>query len=355
MQIFELDQFDNHERVVFVNDEASGLKAIIALHNTNLGPAIGGCRAWAYPTNDAAVVDVLRLSRGMTYKAACAGLPYGGGKSVILLDPRKGKSPEMMAAMGRAVESLNGSYVTGEDVGTTVTDMSILQKYTSHVLGTPGDLGGSGDPSPSTALGCFYGIQAAVKERFGRSELSGLKVAVQGLGNVGWFLSELLHRQGAVLTVSDIRGNIVQRAVDKFGATAVGVDEIFGADVDVFAPCALGAAISDRTIPQLRAKVVAGGANNQLTEVRHAESLAARDILYAPDYVINAGGVIQLALEKAGKLDELAPRLGGIALTLKEIFAVARELGISTAVAADRFAEKKFKSTGVQSQKKRSL
>lgn len=343
MQIFHLDQFDHHEHVAFVHDEDAGLKAIIALHNTALGPAIGGCRAWTYADEHAALVDVLRLSRGMTYKAACAGLPYGGGKSVILLDPRTGKTPKIMAAMGKAVERLNGHYITGEDVGTTVADMAILQQFTSHVLGTPDSVGGSGDPSPSTALGCFHGIKEAVRERFGNADLAGIKVAVQGLGNVGWLLCDLLNRAGAQLHVCDIRSEVVQRAVEQFGARPVAIDDIFATDVDVFAPCALGGSISDGTIAQLKAQVVAGGANNQLASLRHADALAARNILYAPDYVINAGGVIQLALEKAGKLEELAARLDGIATTLSEVFSISRDQGISTALAADRFAEQIFR------------
>ncbi len=273
MAVFSLSDFADHEQVVFVSDDKSGLKAIIAIHNSNLGPALGGCRMWPYASEDEAIRDVLRLSRGMTYKSAMARLKLGGGKSVIIGNPRTHKTPELLAAFARALEQLNGRYIAAEDSGTSVADMKIMAQLTSHVAGIvdkPSDQGTrSGDPSPATAYGVFVGIKAAVQEKLGRDSLAGLRVAVQGVGNVGLDLARQLKAAGAQLWITDIHREPLLQAGEELGATVVAPDEIFGLDVDVFAPCALGAVLNDTTIPQLKVAIVAGAANNQLAEPRH--------------------------------------------------------------------------------------
>jgi leucine dehydrogenase len=344
MFVFDSEDFDGHEQVVFASDPDTGLKAIIAIHDTSNGPALGGCRMWNYATESEALRDVLRLSRGMTYKAAISRLPLGGGKSVIIGDARSQKTPELMRAMGRAVERLRGRYIVAEDVGTSVEDMAAICTETAHVVGRPADRGGSGDPSPFTAYGCLVGIRAAL-DHLGRADgLRGARVAIQGLGHVGWHLARLLAEAGARLIVSDIRPEIVERAVRTFGAEAIAVDEIHTADVDVFAPCALGAVINDRTIPALKARIVAGSANNQLAEGRHGAVLRQRGVLYAPDYVVNAGGLMNVAAE-LGTYDATAVRrrIEGIYDTLMDIFARADRQGIPTNAAADRIAEERFR------------
>ncbi|MES2937579.1 MAG: Glu/Leu/Phe/Val dehydrogenase dimerization domain-containing protein [Pseudomonadota bacterium] len=343
---FDSGDFDAHERVLFVADRPSGLRAIVAIHDTRLGPAIGGCRARAYASEAEAVADVLRLSRGMTYKAACSGLPFGGGKSVVLLRPGQSLHAGMLRALGGAIEQLRGDYITGEDMGTSSQDMATLREVTRHVMGAPADLGGSGDPSASTAFGCLVGMRAAVRRRFGRETLRGLRVAVQGLGHVGWRLCELLATEGAVLLVADVREDIVRRAEHLFGATAVPSDRIAQCEADVYAPCALGGTLDETSIAQLQAGVVAGAANNQLRTAADADRLAARGILYAPDYVINAGGMVQLGLEHLGRLRELQPRLQGIGDTLEQVFADAERHGTSTAAAADALAQERLAAAG---------
>jgi leucine dehydrogenase len=337
--VFDIADFDDHERVVFARDRASGLKAIIAVHNTRLGPAVGGCRILPYPDERAALIDVLRLSRGMTLKNAMAGLPLGGGKSVIIADPARAKSPALLRAMGRAIDRLGGLYVTAEDVGTSAADMVEIRKETRHVIGLPVSAGGSGDPSPSTALGCFEGIKAAVRYKLGQPSVEGVRVAIQGLGHVGLNLARLLSEAGAKLTVSDVRQPAVQTAVNAFGAEAVETDAIHAADVDVFAPCALGAVINDEALPRLKAAIVAGAANNQLATPAHGVALQQRGILYAPDYVINAGGIIQVASEITGApKEEVARRVCAIGETLLTVFNAADAEGTSTSEAADRIA-----------------
>jgi leucine dehydrogenase len=342
MSVFDSPHYDSHEQVVHVSDTASGLRAIIALHSTLLGPAIGGCRAWPYASEGAALADVLRLSRGMTYKAACAGLPFGGGKCVVMLDPKRHKHADSLRALGRAVQDLGGRYITGEDVGTSSDDMATLREVTPHVLGVPGDLGGSGDPSPSTAHGVLTSIRTAVRRRLGRSSLYGVRVAVQGLGNVGFHLCKLLIAEGARLWVTDVRPERIRQLAASATVNELPPDQIYGADVDVFAPCALGGVINDETVPRLLAKVVAGGANNQLQQPRHADALSARNILYAPDYVVNAGGMIQLALELSKELPQLQHRLDGIATTLNQVFDTATRQCITTAAAADSLARQRI-------------
>jgi len=348
MAVFSTNDFADHEQVVFCSDEKSGLKAIIAVHNSNLGPALGGCRMWPYNTEAEAVRDVLRLSRGMTYKSAMAKLKLGGGKSVVIGNPRSDKTPALLEALARAVENLNGRYIAAEDSGTSVNDIKYMSQFTRHVAGLtekPSDSGTrSGDPSPATAYGTFIGIKAAVKEKFGHDNLDGLKVAVQGLGNVGYDLARQLHAAGASLWVSDIHDEPLTRAADELGAHIVSAEEIFAADVDIFAPCALGAILNDKTIPQLRAQIVAGAANNQLAETRHGFELFRRGILYAPDYVINAGGIIDVYHERIGfQREALLKHIEGIYDNLMEIFARSRQEQKPTFEIADIIAEERFR------------
>ncbi len=344
MPVFASPSFDNHEKVLFASDAETGLKTIIAVHNTNRGPGVGGCRMWPYESDAAALEDALRLSRGMTYKSALANLPMGGGKSVMIGDPRTEKTPELLRAMGRIVDSLGGRYVVAEDVGTTVQDMDVINETTQHVACTSE---GSGNPSPYTASGVFHGIRAAVAFAMRRNaDLEGVAVAIQGLGQVGYSLAEFLHEQGAKLIVSDIHQDPIDRAAAEFGATPIAADDIYGAEADVFAPCALGAIINDHTLPQIKAKIVAGSANNQLAEDRHGAALAARGILYAPDYVINAGGIIEVAYgAKAGRdEDKLVKHVEGIYGTLTDIFGRAATENQPTNVVADRMAEERFQA-----------
>jgi leucine dehydrogenase len=348
MAVFSHPEFDGHEHVAYHHDAASGLRAIIAVHNTNLGKGLGGCRMWPYPNDDEALTDVLRLSRGMTYKAALAGLPQGGGKSVIVGDPRKDKTPEMMRAMGRFVDLLRGKYVVAEDSGTSVADIRLMAQETAHVGGLADEKsvaeGRTGDPSPATAYGTFIGIQAAVQHRLGRDTLKGLKVAIQGVGNVGHRLAKHLHEAGARLWVTDIHAPAAERCVEELGATAVGMEQIFGLDVDVFAPCALGAILNDQTIPQIRAQVIAGAANNQLARAKHGRELQARGILYAPDYVINAGGIIDIYYEGPGyNWHTVEAHLKKIGATLTQVFERADREKRPTAEIADRMAEEIFR------------
>ncbi|MBW3163297.1 amino acid dehydrogenase [Ferrimonas balearica] len=320
---------------MFVHDEASGLKAIIAVHDTTLGPAVGGCRMWPYESEQDAINDVLRLSRGMTYKNALAGLEFGGGKSVIIGDPKSDKSEALFRAFGRFVDSLGGRYYSAEDVGITTADVMIAHQETPYMAGLEGK---SGDPSPYTALGTFLGIKAAVKHQRGIDSLEGIKVAVQGLGHVGFHLCRHLHEAGAKLIVCDLSETQLERARTEFGAEVVALDEIYRQDVDVYAPCALGATINDTTIPQLKATIVAGCANNQLAEPRHGEVLKEKGILYAPDYVINAGGIINVSFERDYNADKAEAKVRKIYDTLLTIFNEADNSGKTTAVVADEMA-----------------
>lgn len=343
MSVFDAHDFDGHEQVMFCYDAASGLKAIIAVHNTNLGPALGGCRFWPYATEEEAIKDVLRLSRGMTYKAALANLELGGGKSVIIGDPQKDKTPEKLRAFGRFLNRLGGLYKTAEDVGTSPADMTIIHQETPYVVGLEVKEGGSGDPSIHTALGVFSGIRACVFYRLGQDHLNGIRVAVEGLGHVGIDLVRRLSEAGASLVVTDINQSLVQKVVHQFGAMAVAPDEIFSADVDVFAPCALGGIINDETIPQLKCKIVAGSANNQLAEPYHAGALEKRKILYAPDYIINAGGLISVTYEGPHyDVEAVKNHVSGIYFTLLEIFETAKAFHMTTSDASDRIARERF-------------
>lgn len=351
MSVFTHGEFDQHELVAFHCDQATGLQAIIAVHSTALGKGLGGCRMWPYGSEQEALTDALRLSRGMTYKAALAGLEQGGGKSVIIGDPRRDKTPEMMRAMGRFVNSVGGRYVIAEDSGTSVPDIQLMAEETVFVGGLADDharaQGRTGDPSPATAYGVFVGLKAAVRSKLGREDLSGLKVAIQGVGNVGYRLAEYLHKAGAQLWVTDIHPPAIQRCVDDFGATAVGMKEIFALDVDVFAPCALGAILDDDSIEVLKAKVVAGAANNQLARPMHDQALADRGILYAPDYVINAGGIIDIYYEgPAYDWNTVKAHIEQIDATVGEIFARAESSGEPTGALANRLAEERFRPQG---------
>lgn len=345
MSIFSCPEFADHEQVAFATDAVTGLRAIVALHNTRLGPAIGGCRMWPYGSEEAALTDVLRLSKGMTNKAVMAGLPLGGGKAVIVGDPRTDKSPALMRAMGTAVERLGGRFIIAEDVGTTVEDTAEFRQTTAHVVGLPVHLGGSGDPSPTTAYGCLVGIRACAGYLWSRRDLDGLRVALQGLGNVGWNLASLLAEADARLTVCDADPSRARRAAERFGAEAVDPEAIYDADVDIFAPCALGAVVDEGTVGRLKAKVVAGAANNQLAHPTDADRLSARGILYAPDYVINAGGLIRVASERDGfDQDWVDRKVAAIGGTLLEIFDGAKKAQVSTEAASRTLAEQRLEA-----------
>lgn len=343
MSVFGAVDFDAHEQVTFFHDKETGLKAIIAIHNTNRGPALGGCRIWPYPDEQQAIRDVLRLSRGMTYKAAMANLPFGGGKAVIIADSHRDKSPALLRAFGRCVEKLDGCYITAEDVGTSVEDMVFIRETTSHVVGLPG---GSGDPSPFTAIGVYDAICSAVLYRLSKSNLKGVKVAVQGLGHVGYHLCKLLAESGAQLIITDIDTELQERVTREFKAESVSPEKIYNVEADVFAPCALGAIINDVTLPQLKCVIIAGSANNQLECHAHGEVLAEKKILYAPDYVVNAGGLIDVYYEGPNyDVEVVRSHVRGIHDTLLDVFHKAEELKISTSEAADLIAEERFRTT----------
>jgi len=348
MSVFSHSEFDNHEQVVFCHDEATGLKAIIAIHNTNRGPALGGCRMWHYASDEEALNDVLRLSKGMTYKSALANLDLGGGKSVIIGDPRKHKTEDLLAAMGRFLERTGNQYIAAEDSGTSVPDLQVMGRETANVAGITERTGidglpCNGDPSPATAYGTFIGLKTAVQYQLDRKDLKGLKVAIQGVGNVGYRLAEHLHEAGAELFVTDIHEEQVQRAVCELGATAVSQKEILSLDVDVIAPCALGAVLNDESIPLIKAKVVAGASNNQLASQRHDLMLRERGILYAPDYVLNAGGIIDIFYERIGhEHTKVRAHIETIADTLTEIFRRADAQDRPTGEIANELAEERF-------------
>ncbi|MFP4200196.1 MAG: Glu/Leu/Phe/Val dehydrogenase dimerization domain-containing protein [Clostridia bacterium] len=346
MQIFEAMRETEHEQLVFCYDKVSGLKAIIGIHDTTLGPALGGTRMWPYETEDEAIIDVLRLSRGMTYKNAAMGLNLGGGKGVIIADSRKDKSEALWRAYGRFVQSLGGRYYTAEDVGVSPDDIDIVNEETEYVAGLWHK---SGDPSPATAYGTYVGIGACMERLNGSPDLAGVTVAVQGIGSVGTCLCQLLHEAGARLLVADIYEDKVARVVKDYDAEAVDPEEIHAVECDVYAPCALGATINDESIPKLNCRVVAGAANNQLAEERHGEMLRGRGILYAPDFVINGGGVINVAgeFDPAGYNREQAmKKVEGIGEKLAAIFEISDREDISTNRAALRLAEERIQTVG---------
>ena len=334
-----------HEEVVFFQDKSCGLKAIVGIHDTTLGPALGGTRLWPYANEEDALVDVLRLSRGMTYKNAISGLNLGGGKAVIIADP-KNKSEALFRSFGRFIESLNGRYITAEDVNTNVDDIEHIYTETNHVTGVAQQNGGSGNPSPYTALGVFRGIEASVTKVFGSRSLKGKTVAIQGVGSVGFELSKLLTEAGANIVFTDVNEKGIQRMKDSFpNAKFVGTNDIFGVACDVYAPCALGASINDETIPQLKAKIVCGAANNQLKEDRHGLILKEKNILYAPDYLVNAGGVMNVSIEFEGWADSKSRRMiDTIYDKTLDVFAISDEQNIPVNKAADVMAEKRIEA-----------
>lgn len=348
MSVFSHVEFFDHQQVCFFNDSLSGLKAIVAIHNTHLGPALGGCRMWPYASENEALTDVLRLSKGMTYKASLANLALGGGKSVIIGDPRKDKSEALFRAMGRFLNQLGGQYIVAEDSGIGVEDLLIMNKETPHVTGINKrtditSINNNGDPSPITAYGTYVGLCAAVKHKLGRSDLDGLKVAIQGVGSVGYYLAEYLYDAGAELYVSDIDERKLSRAKKNLDAKVIHINEIMTLDVDVFSPCALGASINDESIDSLQATVIAGAANNQLHQTQHGEQLKSKGILYAPDFVINAGGVIALGLDiKGASPAKIHQQVNNISDTLNEIFQISDRENIPTSKVAEELAEQNF-------------
>lgn len=347
MSVFEHSEFDEHEHVAFHQDKASGLKAIIAVHNSNLGNALGGCRMWPYMSDEEAVRDVLRLSKGMTYKAAMAGLKQGGGKAVIFGNPRTEKTPEKMLAMGKFIDSLSGQYISAEDSGLTVDDLKLMGQQTDfvsgiqakyHINSEPAD----GNPAPSTAYGVYVGLKATVKYSM-NSDLKDVKVAIQGLGHVGIRLAKHLHNQGAKLYVTDIHPENIEKAVNEFSAVAVAPNDIYDLDVDVFAPCAMGAVLNEENIDKLNVKVIAGAANNQLAKESLGQLLTDKGIVYAPDYVINAGGIIDIYHQSIDSSDrELREHIEKISNTLLEIYHRAQSQGIATNIVANEIAEERF-------------
>ena len=336
----------NHEQVVFCNDNATGLKAIIAIHNTVLGPALGGTRMWNYANEMEALNDVLRLSRGMTYKSSVAGLNLGGGKAVIIGDSKKIKSEALLRRFGKFVDSLGGKYITAEDVAMTSRDMEIINMETDHVSGLPENMGGSGDPSPVTAYGVYVSMKASAKEVWGSDSLSGKKVLVQGIGHVGEVLVSHLTKEGAKVYINDISEERLKQTADKYKAEVVAADKMFDLDIDVYAPCALGATVNDETLSKLKCKIICGAANNQLAnEVVHGEAVGEQGILYAPDYVVNAGGIINVYYELEGYNRERAmTHAEGIYNTTFNLFQLAKKEGIPTYMAANHIGEQRLEA-----------
>lgn len=341
--VFGQASFNDHEQIVFCHDKDTGLKAIIGIHNTVLGPALGGTRMWKYANEWEALNDVLRLSRGMTYKSAISGLNLGGGKAVIIGDAKTEKTPEMMMKFGQFIHSLSGKYITAEDVGTTTPDMDLIRDVTPYVTGISEARGGSGNPSPVTAYGVYMGMKAAAKHQFGSDSLAGKRILVQGTGHVGETVIDYVTKEGAVVFITDINEAKLQEVSAKYGAT-IYTDDIYSADVDIYSPCALGATVNDETINKLKAKVIAGAANNQLAnENIHGKMLQEKGILYAPDFLINAGGIINVYAEivKYDKAEAMR-RTENIYNTTLEIFHFAEANGITTQQAAMSIAQKRI-------------
>jgi leucine dehydrogenase len=342
MDTFKEMQTRGHEQVLFSHDASCGYFGIIAIHDTTLGPALGGTRVWPYQSTEEALQDVLRLSRGMTYKSAVAGLNLGGGKAVIIADPKRPDRESLFRAHGRFVETLGGRYITAEDVGTSPMDMEFVKRETKHVAGL---LNLSGDPSPVTGYGVYVGMKACAKQKWGKDSLAGKTVTVQGAGKVAYYLMKHLKEEGAKLITTDIDPEKVKRAVEELGAEAVSTDAIYSVKADIFAPCALGAIINDDTLKQLNVQIVAGGANNQLAETRHGIELEKKGILYAPDYVINGGGVVNVFGELQGWTMERSKRKAQeIYDTILRVFAIAVREKIPSFEAADHLAEERIRS-----------
>ena len=345
--LFETIATTGHEQVVFCHNKDAGLKAIIAIHNTVLGPALGGTRMWPYKSEDEALDDVLRLSRGMTYKNAVAGLNIGGGKAVIIGNPATDKSEALFRAFGKFVESLGGRYITAEDVGIDVNDMEYVYRETEYVTGVHQVHGGSGDPSPFTAYGTLQGLMATLQRTYGNEEVGKYSYAVQGLGHVGMEFVKLLRERGAKVFVTDINQQLVDKAVNEHGAEAVGLDDIYDVAADVYSPCALGGTVNEATLPRLKAKVICGAANNQLANNAIGDEVEKRGIVYAPDYAVNAGGVMNVALELDGYNRERAMRMmRTIYHNLARIYEISARDGIPTYRAADRLAEERIEAIG---------
>ncbi len=344
MEIFKSLAHDEHEQVVFWSDRVAGLRSIIAIHDTTLGPAIGGVRMHPYRSEEEALKDVLLLSKSMTYKAAAAGINLGGGQAVIIGDPVRDKSEVVLRSFGRFVESLNGRYITAEDVGTTVEDMEIVRYETPYVTGLSQALGGGGDPGPVTAIGLESGLVACAEKVFGKKPLGDLTIAIQGLGNVGYHLAKLLHQRGCKLLVADVDQTKVDLVKEKFGAESVSPEQIYDVQADIFSPNALGGVINDQTVERLRVKVVAGAANNQLEEERHGDVLHQKKILYAPDFVIGAGGLINVVNELEGHSQERAnKRAAGIYEILLRVLDKSEKENIPTHKAAALVAEERIR------------
>ena len=349
MRVFQQMGEHDYEKVVFCNDNDSGLRAIIAIHDTTLGPALGGVRMLPYATEEEALEDVLRLSRGMTYKAAVSGVDLGGGKSVIIGDARSGKNPALLRAMGRFVNTMGGEYIAGQDIGTNSHDMAVIRGATRHVACVNESAGGAGDPSRTTAYGVSCGIRAVLKATNGSDSIGGRHIVVQGLGNVGYALAKFCHEAGARLTVSEIYAPLAKKAAKEMGAEVVDADAIYDVECDVFSPNSIGGVINDETIARLRCKAVAGGANNILAEHRHGDELMQRGIVYAPDYLVNSGGLIRCQEEVFGRPTEdftIYSKVTQIYDQTLHVIGLADELGISTAAAADWMAEERIAGAG---------
>jgi leucine dehydrogenase len=343
-KVFELMKDMEHEQVVFCHDPHSQLKAIIAIHNTTLGPALGGTRMWPYNSDDEAVVDALRLSRGMTYKAAISGLNLGGGKAVIIGDPSL-KGEALWRRYGKFVNSLNGKYITAEDVNTSAADMEFIHQETKHVTGIPEYMGGSGDPSPFTAYGVYVGMKACAQKRWGNDQLQGKKILVQGVGHVGQYLVEHLVKEGAKVYISDINESRIQETKAAHNVEFVHPDAMFDLDLDIYAPCALGATVNSESIPKLTCSIIAGAANNQLAdETIHGRSLIEKGILYAPDFLINAGGLVNVAAEASGSYnsEKVTKDVEKIYARILDIFTLSEKEHITTQEAAMRIAQKRI-------------
>jgi leucine dehydrogenase len=349
LEVFETIGTETHESVHFGEDKATGLRAIVAIHSTILGPSLGGTRFYPYPDEQAALVDVLRLSQGMTYKAAVAGLSQGGGKAVIIGDPSALATPELFRAYGRFIDGLAGRYITAEDVGTTVENMETVATQTPFVSGLPLADGGSGDPSPATARGVVASIKAVSNHLWGTDDLDGRSVAIKGVGKVGIALAGMLSEEGAKLVVADVDTSATELASLRFGAKVVSTDEIHTVECDIFSPCALGSDLNEDTIPQLSCTAIVGSANNQLARPSDAERLTERGILYAPDFVVNAGGIINIAAETGGYSIEKADRMvDGIYGNLTEVLQASERLGISTEQAAKHVADSRIDKARTQ-------
>lgn len=344
MEVFNSLAQDQHEQVIFCCDRVAGLRSIIAIHDTTLGPAIGGVRMFPYASEKDALEDVLRLSRAMTYKSAAAGINLGGGQGVIIGDPEKDKNELILRAFGKCVDGLNGRYITAEDVGTTVEDMEIVRYETRWVTGLSEALGGGGDPGPVSAIGVKHGLLVCVQEVLGKKNLKGVSVVIQGLGNVGMYLAQILHKDGCKLFVSDVIPTKAEKAKEEFKAEIVSSDEVYNVKADVFSPCALGGIINDDTVEKFKVKIIAGAANNQLAEERHGQILQKRNIFYAPDFVIGAGGLINVVNELEGYRPERAlKKAEGIYDLMKRVIELSKSEKLPTSAAANLFAERRIR------------